>query len=201
MLSKKLGTREVEEFLIAERNKGGEKYYSKIQKYKEERAIVESIMKTKKKEMMKKCIYLRKCRDEAKLILKMSLGGETRKFQRIVKEVRKNCSNIKDKLKKKNARKVRFLMKKYEVKTNILEEMTPEEISEYGEAEIFNPLCKMRGQELREPEVVNEVGLEEIKLSNEEKKFLALGPKFCMRKKLNEEAFEVAIEECITKMK
>ena len=105
LISRKLGTREVEEFLIAESLKnGGKKFISKIQKHKEERAIIEQIMKNKKRENMRKCIYLRKCRNEAKLALKTSLGGENRQFKRIVKEVRENCKKIKENLRKKNTR-------------------------------------------------------------------------------------------------
>ena len=58
----------------------------------------------------------------------------------------------------------------------------------------------MKGEALRDPEVVRGEG-ENITLTEGERKVLALGPKFCMRNDLNEELFEVALEECITKVR
>ena len=40
-----------------------------------------------------------------------------------------------------------------------------------------------------------------IVISEDEREFLKLGPKFCLFKNLNEEEFETDVEECVMKIK
>lgn len=63
-----------------------------------------------------------------------------------------------------------------------MEEMTVGEIMKYGMCKIFEKNT-IKGEELREPDIVCSDG-EIIELTDDEKRVLALGPKFCIRKKI-----------------
>ena len=67
-------------------------------------------------------------------------------------------------------------------------------------AQIFMNEGDMKSEEMQEPIIVTRMG-EEIKLSDEEKEVLSLGPKFCILNNLYEEEFEREIEECIVKFR
>ena len=58
----------------------------------------------------------------------------------------------------------------------------------------------MKCEEFDKPQVICGEGVK-IVLNENENEFLSLGPKFCIIDKLNEEQFEVALEECIMKLK
>ena len=154
----------------------------------------------KMRENSNNCIRLRREKSKANSALVTVLGGKTGQYRRIIKETRNNGEKLREKLREKNVRKIEELEKKYGGKIEVFEELTEKENEEYGEAKLFQENCDMRGEVLREPEVVR--GKDEvIMLSEEEKQVLALGPKFCVRKRLNEEEFDVDLEECIAKVK
>ena len=201
----KIGLREVEEYIAAEGLKSRRglrelNFTSKVRNFKKEREIVGMIMRKKMRDCGKRCIELRRLKTQARKDLENSLGGKTRKYWSIVRETRKYSDNLREELKKKNMRKIKFLSEKYGMKTGIMDGMTEDEVKEFGQAEIFEENCKMEGDKLKEPEVVRGKG-EDLILSEEERGVLALGPKFCVRNNLNEEAFKGAIEECIAKVK
>ena len=205
LIKKRIGLKDVEEFVRreAKTHKGGgteENFNSKITKHKEERGLVENIMRRKLLGNSKYCIKLRRDRNLAEKTLINILGGKNRVYHGIMKDVKKNGEKLKNVLKMKNAKKVKWLSEKYEVKIELLEDLTEYERMKYGSAEILDMKKSMKGDELREPEIVCGVG-EELTLSQEEKLVLALGPKFCVRKTLDEEEFSGQLEECIAKIK
>ena len=205
LTKKRLGLRDVEEFIIRERKTfhgGGEdNFQSRIRKYEEERSLVVKIMSWKMRENSKFCIRLRKNRLTAEKALKETLGRNSRVFKKVKEDTKRHGENLRGELKEKNDKKVKWLEEKYGMRMNLMDELTEEEKSRYEGAEILKKKSEMRGEELRRPEVVKGVD-EVITLTNEESDVLALGPKFCVRKhKLCEEEFEVDLEECIAKIK
>ena len=200
----KIGLKDIEEFIKRDRNssKGGgeETFRSKIKKYEEERVIVVNLMRKKLRESSKNCILLRKQRQSAEKTLIEHLGGRNRIFRGIVKDVKKNGEKLKMVLMKKNVKKCKWLQDKYGMRYEGMEEISNEEYKKYGEAELFKYNCELKGENLREPEIVVGEG-ETLELNEDEKSLLALGPKFCVRKRLDEDEFERELEECIAKVK
>ena len=116
-------------------------------------------------------------------------------------ETRRHGEELRREIGKKNDRKIKWLEDKYGMGPELIDDLSEEEREKYGCAEVFDKKTKMRGVELREPEVVKSVN-EVLDLTEDEKRVLALGPKFCVRKlRLNEEEFKVDLEECIAKIK
>ena len=185
LLKRKIGLREVEEFVLRERKTfqggGGIKtFHSKILRNEEERKLVDMMMRRKLRENGKHTIKLRREKVLADKSLREALGGRTREYKKIVEDTKKNCEKLREELKGKNRKKCDWLEDKYKMKYEVLDDLDEAECMKYGGAEILNKNCNMRGEELREPEVI--CGEDEvIVLTEEEKKVLALGPKFCVR--------------------
>ena len=90
---------------------------------------------------------------------------------------------------------------KYGVKNGMKNlEMSTEEYQKYGGAQIFSEECELVAEDAKGPVLVCQEG-EEILLSDDEVRFLSLGPKFNILKKLRLEDFEPALEEAIMKYK
>ena len=70
----------------------------------------------------------------------------------------------------------------------------------YGGARIFDKDCDMRMDKFDKPVIVCREG-EMMEINDDEMEALGLGPKFCVIDKLNEEVFEVAVEESIMKFR
>ena len=107
---------------------------------------------------------------------------------------------LRSKMRKKNVKKFEFLIEKYGVKTKLLDELSEEDRSKYGEARIFREDYKLGNKEKYEPIIICEKD-EEIKLNKDEVELLRLGPKFCVLNDLCGEKFEKEIEECIVKLR
>ena len=159
-----------------------------------------NIMRRKLRGNIKSCINLRREKVVAEKMLIASLGGKTRVYKRIVKETRKHSEEMRKQLTQKNKKKVEWLVNKYGEKDEMIDELNEDERAIYGECEILNKECEMKSEELRKPDVVCGVG-ETLEITENEMQVLALGPKFCVRKKLDETEFEVELEECIAKIK
>ena len=203
LVKKNTGLQAVEEFIRRERailGGGNKTLSSQISNYKEERKIVGEIMRRKLREIIKTCITLRRRKTVADDSLVKILGKKSGEYQKIVKETREYSEKLREELGNKNEKKVNWLMKKYEMKFDVIEEMSENERNKYGMAEVLKAECGMEGEQLRYPEIVCKRG-ETLEISNDEKQVLALGPKFCVRKDLDEENFEIELEECIAKIK
>ena len=173
LIRKKTGLKDVEELIIRERKKnqgeGGENTYnSKIRKYEEERKTVEFLMRKKLRENRRHCIRLRREKFVADRRLREHLGGKTRVYKQIVKDTRKNCEALREEIKNKNKNKIEWLEDKYGWKYDITDELTEHERDKYGGCEILSSTCSMRGEELRQPEIV--LGKNEILSMSEEEK-------------------------------
>ena len=69
-----------------------------------------------------------------------------------------------------------------------------------GAPKIFTEEGVIKKEEIKNQVIVEGPG-EVIKLDENERAALKLGPKFCMYNKLSDEEFEVDVEECILKIK
>ena len=161
----KLGLREVEEFIKSDgvksrRVAGNNELNSRIRRQKEEREIVGLLMRRKKRELSDICIELRKKKVKARRDMEEKLGGKTRVYWRVLREVRQQNTILRGRLSKKNEKKISFLRGKYAKRVELRDSMTDKEWQMYGDAEIFKEECNMRGESLRDPEIVS--GNEEI---------------------------------------
>ena len=185
LVKKKTGVREVEEFVRRERKTfmgGNNDRNSRICKYKEERKIVENIMRRKLRGNIKHCNQLRREKIMADKNLVKTLGGKTGEYRRVDKEIKKDCDELRRKLSMKNEKKIEWLSKKYG-QNEVVEEdlLSAEEREKYGNCEIFMRNCKLDAEELREPEIVrgnNEI----VEITNEEKKLLVWALSFVSEK-------------------
>ena len=162
--------------------------------------MVTNIMKTKIRDNRVRGDNLRTMRNKVRRKIEDKLGPRTRKCRWIMKSVKENNLRLRTKLRKKNGKKFEFLVKKYGVKTSMLDELNEEDRSKYGEAEIFCEDYKVGNEEKYEPIVICE-NEEVIKLNKDEVELLRLGPKFCVLNDLCGEKFEKEIEECIVKLR
>ena len=94
-----------------------------------------------------------------------------------------------EKLRKKNTKKVEHLVKKYGKMTKTKRtDMTKEIVDMVGHLRMFKDDISMVGETVKEPIIVTWVG-ETLELSEDERELLKLGPKYCVYSSLNEENF------------
>ena len=194
LISSNIGVREVEEFVRNEENK---LKGSKIN-FLKKRELVKSAMKIKARDNLRVGDKIRKSRNHLRRTIEDTLGPRSRTCRGIMKSVKVNTAKLRERLKRKNMKKIAFLKGKYGTKQNILEELTRGDMKKYGGAEIFKDECVMRECPDLDPIIVCREG-ETIDLDDGEKSVLALGPKFCILNKLSEECFQRELEACIVK--
>ena len=194
LIAKGIGLREEEEFMIHEKEKfRGEKVGKLFEKKSKE--MVAQTMKLKIKDNNIIGERVRRARNHKKGVVELRLGSNSRKFRWIIKDIKENCDKLRNELKVKYRDKVEFLTKKYD-KLRGIEGLNKEDKDVYGSAKVFTEAPKP--EESKDPVIVNNKG-QKIPLNKDENSFLALGPKFCIPSNLNEEIFEVNVEECIMK--
>ena len=198
LVKSEVGLAEVENFVRSEESKlrgGGKKNKLKL------RRMVVSMMKDKLRDNINFALKARKMRDKKRWILESTLGKNSKQYREMVKNVKKHGDRLRRKTKKRYKKKVKFLVGKYGMKTSMRDAgMTGEEYQKYGGAKIFSEKCELVAEDVKGPVLVCQEG-EEILLSEDEVKFLSLGPKFNILKKLRMDDFEPAIEEAIMKFK
>ena len=198
LIKKDVGLKELEEFVEKERGK----LKGKAKGISVAREMVRKLMKEKLRDNIKLVSKLRKRRDRLRAKLELTWGKNSKKLRNLVKDVKSSTGPLRQGLRKKNIKKVRYLVCKYgnADKYEVRASMTKDEIKEYGMAKVFTNKCKLAAEAMKGPVVVCREG-EEIELSEGEKKVLMLGPKFCVLKNLDEGEFEGCVEECILKYK
>ena len=191
-----------EEFLIQKPDKKfrvlGEKENVLDKKHEE---IVKVTLKYKIKDNDLDGVKLRKKRDKLKWKLEMSLGMRSQEWRRIFEDIRALGVKHRDKIRKKNRKKVKHLVRKHGRRPKSGWEDLPKPWrTTMGNPRIFNDKEDLLKEDVKEPMVVK--GMEEdLSLTDSEMELLKLGPKFCVYKNLSEEEFETDIEECIMKVK
>ena len=129
------------------------------------------------------------------------LGKKSLGLRQLVKEVNEYGSKLRLHIKKKNKKKVRHLVTKYGKNDQCGWMTLPDEWREYvGRPRIFDDEVKVKPEIVKDPVVVCKMD-EIIILTEDERDFLRLGPKFCVLKDLDEEEFETDLEECIMKIR
>ena len=193
LLSKGIGLREEEEFMKNEESKlrGGKA----ITKKKE---IIQSLMKNKIRDNVKWGEKLRRLKNKTKGKIEAKLGKDSEEVKNLLSNVKQNQAKTRTKLRKKNLNKVEFLTKKYKQESEALEELNSDDRKTYGGAKIFKTDCEMVPDTELEPVVVCRHG-EEIVLSKDEQEILSLGGKFNILSNLDEENFEVEVEQMLMK--
>ena len=139
---------------------------------------------------------MRKARNLLRKKIEIVLGPNSRKLGWVNRTIRENGDKLRMKLRKKNVKKVEFLRGKYVKKYEALDELTKKDRMRYENAKIFKNDCGMVSEGDQQPVVVRRDG-EELELSENEMRVLALGPKFCVLKNLCEDTFIKEVEECI----
>ena len=131
----------------------------------------------------------------------MSLGMRSQEWRRIFEDIRALGVKHRDKIRKKNRKKVKHLVRKHGRRPKSGWEDLPKPWrTTMGNPRIFNDKEDLLKEDVKEPMVVK--GMEEdLSLTDSEMELLKLGPKFCVYKNLSEEEFETDIEECIMKVK
>ena len=157
-------------------------------------------MKAKLRDNTSFGVKLRRQRRQIRKKLEETLGKESNQMRKVIRECKENRLTDRKKLRKKNDKKCQFLIKKYGMSDEIKFEVDEKCLKKYMDAKIFKD-DSMRGDELHGPVIVCGNGDEEITLNDDEKKFLSLGPKFCIYNKISDEGFEQSLEEGIVKLK
>ena len=199
LVRRDVGLKEVEEFVKKERGKlrVGGKIGASLRKHRE---IVRKIMKEKLRDSKGTSVKLRRDKKVCMRNLELRLGKGSREFERLKREVKDQVNKIKLKLKERNEKKVKFLEDKYRgVRNEALFGLRDDEAIKYGQCKIFND--EELGKTVIEDEVVIVSGVNKLKVDDDEKNMCKLGPKFCVIGSMSEERCEVAIEECIAKLK
>ena len=134
-------------------------------------------------------------------VIEGSMGRNSRKCRDLRSQVRANCQALRSKVRLKNNKKLMFLSKKYGMKSETIEELAKVDRMKYGGAKIFAEEHEHEKIDEYVPCLVRLDDEEEIKISDEEKDLLSLGPKFNVRNRLCEEMFLCEVEECVIKLR
>ena len=197
LIARGVGLKEEEEFVRHEEGK------LKCQKtnLKKRKEIVKLLMIEKIRDNKKLEKKTRKLRNRSLGVIEGSMGRNSRKCRDLRSQVRVNCQALRSKVRQKNNKKLMFLIKKYGVKNETIEELAKVDRLKYGGAKIFAEEYEHEKNEEYVPCLVRLDDEEEIKISDEEKDLLSLGPKFNVRNKLCEEMFLCEVEECVIKLR
>ena len=145
-------------------------------------------------------VRLRKRKNWLKGRIESLLGPRSGECRKLLKDVRKNTTTLKENLRRKNSKKLEHLKKKFGRMKNDKLKLTVEMIDLIGKPRIFDNNVDVETRDVMDPVVVVREG-EEILLDDNEREALKLGSKFCVLSRLDDEEFEVDVEEMIMKLK
>ena len=164
------------------------------------REMIKVLMMEKRKDNTKYEKKIRKLRNQKLGEIEGILGRNSKPCRELRKQVKTTCNKLRMRLKSKNVKKASFLYEKYGMKDDILDELEHEDRMKYRGANIFDREYEFEDDEKHEPCIVCYED-ENIVISDEEAELLALGPKYNIRNKLDEELFLCEIEECVIKLR
>ena len=142
---------------------------------------------------------LRRERDQGKKKMENLMGSNSNLYRKLVKKCKEDGIKKREIYSMKYKKKLDFLVKKYGKREVGLDELEIEDQEMYWNASVFNE-DDMRPMRMKNPVIVCGKN-EEIKLNEDELSLLRLGPKFCEYTNLNDEDFEVEVEQAIVKFK
>ena len=145
-------------------------------------------------------VKLRKKRNWLRGKLESLMGPRSREYRRLMDDARKNTAKMKESLRRKNGKKLEHLKKKFGQLKNDRVVMSKEMTELVGKPRILDENVDVETRGAKDPIVVVREG-EEIVLNEDEREALRLGPKFCVLNRLDDEEFEVDVEEMVMKLK
>ena len=178
LIERGIGFKEEEEFIIRENLKLKGAKGKKLKK-----DFVLQLMKLKLRDNRILGEKIRNQRNKLRGKIEETLGQRSRQCRWIVKSVKENNLRLRQRVRKKNVKKFNYLVGKYEVRNNVLDELSSEDRLKYGKAMIFDDDSEMGNVECQEPIIVCSPE-DKIELSEDEIEVLRLGPKFCVLKAL-----------------
>ena len=197
LISNNVGFREEEEFWLKEQEKlkGGKSFDKK-------KSTVTLAMKEKMRDNFKLEGNLRRLRTKFTRVIEDLVGKKTKKMRNIRTSVRNGARVMRKRARDKFKKKEEFLVKKYSQKLTFegMEGLNKEDRKKFEGCRIFKNGYKWMSEEARTPSIVC-TGGNELRISDDEMRLLKLGPKFCVMSKLDEENFEVELEQTILKIK
>ena len=127
-------------------------------------------------------VKVRRKRDGLRRKLEEMLGKKSLELRQLVREVNEYGSRLRLDIRKKNKKKVKHLVAKYGKDDKCGWRELPDEWREYvGRPKIFDENVNVQAENVKDPVLVCMKG-EEIILTEDERAFLKLGPKFCLFK-------------------
>ena len=155
-------------------------------------------MELKLKDKLRHGKSVRRSRNQLSGKIEATLGSRSRKWRWLKKSLSENGAKMRIKVRKKFAKKAEFLKGKYDRKPRPVDDLNEADKYKYGEANVFKNEYEMKPEEEKDPLIVN-MDEDEVKLSEDEKSVLVLGPKFCVLNDLSEETFMRELEVSIVK--
>ena len=152
--------REIEEFVGHEMGKMRGSYKENSEENKMRNEIITSMMELKMRDNRKEGVKLRMRRNKLRRTIEDELGQNSRLYRWVVRTIKTNGMSLREKLKKKNNKKIEFLKGKYIKKQDPFEELTREDKLKYGDAQIFSEECSMRSVVSEKPSIVVKSGEE-----------------------------------------
>ena len=186
----KLGLREEEEFVRheIEKMRGGGRFGKKDE-------VIRLLMEEKLRDNNRADCKLRRQRNKVRKKLAEMYGEKSHRFKSIMSNIKVKKDRLREKIKQKNIKKVKFLRNKYGRNEDVLMGLIEDDRMVYSVARVFSD-DSMTAQPSEEPMLVKFED-EEMSINEDEKNFLRLGPKFCIYKPLTEEEFEIELEQAI----
>ena len=174
LIAKKIGFKEEEDFIQHELIK----LKGKNQNFGKERdGILALLMGRKLKDNIAFECKLRRDRDQARKKLGNFLGPNSTSYRKLVRKCKDEGVRVREIYKKKNMRKLEFLVKKYGRVEDGLDELKDEDQEVYWNSRVFEDK-NMRPEKMRDPVIACKQD-EKIELNEDGLSLLRLGPKFC----------------------
>ena len=196
LMARGVGFREEEEFIKHEISK----FHNKTTQMTKKKEIVKMMMMEKQRDNIKHGKKIRSLRNKTLGEIENTLGQNSRPCRELRKSVRMNNKHLRTKLRMKYNKKMTFLVRKYGMRYVAIEDLENEDRKMYEGAKIFDEDFEMKNEDEYEPCIVC-MEDEDIRVTDDEKDLLSLGPKFCVRNAMSEELFECEVEECIIKFR
>ena len=201
LISRKLGLAEEEGFVMKEAAKHKNVGEGSKTKVSQRRDLLALTHKYKLKDNNLFGNKLRRKKNWLRGTLERSMGSRSSEFRKLQDDIKTKNGELRKKLKTKYKKKIDHLEKKFGSRYKEDDRLDDNMRRMVGVVTILTEDSeKMEPQEMREPTLVQGEG-EGLSLSTNEKKVLALGPKYCVYSNLDEEMFSAEVEECIMKLR
>ena len=143
----------------------------------------------------------RKKRNRKRKEIEERMGKKSKTYDRLISEIKDKTKRTRTKKRQEYEKKAKWLENKYRRRAEEQDKPDlPRWLEKYQECKIFMKACNMMAEQVKGPVLVEEEG-KPIPFSENEKKALSLGPKFCVFEKEDLEEFLSGIEISLAKYK